>query len=148
MHVGAALVSGLMGACALTVIHESARHALPHAPRVDAIGKRALKRSARALDVRPPHGQNLYLASLAGEVVSNSLYYALVALGGPRRALPVGALLGAAGGIGAITLPQPLGLGRQPEQKSPATELMTVAWYTLGGMAAGAAYARLSQDAD
>jgi hypothetical protein len=71
-------------------------------------------------------------------VVSNSLYYALVAAGEPARSVRRGLMLGLIGGIGAVVLPPLLGLGQQPHRKTPATELMTVAWYTLAGLAAGA----------
>ena len=38
------------------------------------------------------------------------------------------------------------GLGRQPAKNSTETNLLTVAWYVLGGLAAGAAFQALSAD--
>ena len=146
MQVGAALASGLAGACVLTAVHETARHTIPHAPHVNVLGERALAMAVRALGGRTPGEGELYAGSLAGEMVSNSLYYALVGLAGPERALQAGALLGLAGGVGAVVLPEPLGLGHQPGRRTPVTELLTVAWYTLGGIAAGAAYQRIVSD--
>lgn len=144
MQVGAAVASGLAGACVLTAIHETARHTIPHAPHVNALGERALARAAQALGGRTPTKSQLYAGSLAGEVVSNSLYYALAGLAGPERSLQAGALLGLAGGIGAVVLPEPLGLGQQPYRRTPITEILTVAWYMLGGIAAGATYERMA----
>ncbi len=75
--------------------------------------------------------------------MSNSLYYSLVGLLGgsaPQAAWSWRAAAGRppASGAGAVVLPPVMGLGRQPHRKTPMTELLTVAWYTLGGLAAAA----------
>lgn len=44
-------------------------------------------------------------------------------------------------------LPKPLGLGDPPNAHLPGTQLMTVAWYLLGGMVAAAAFAARDRDA-
>jgi len=133
-----ALGSGLVGAVALTLIHETARRLAPEsAPRVDVLGMRAIAKTMRAVDAEPPIP--LHEAALVGELVSNTAYYSLVGLGPREDALRNGALLGLAAGLGAVFLPGPLGLGRQPTE-TPATQAMTVAWYVAGGLAAAAAY--------
>ena len=139
-----ALGSGLVGACALTLIHETARRYIDDAPRMDVVGMRALSRGLRAVDVEPP--VPLHETALVGELVSNSLFYGLVGVGDPEDGLRNGALLGLAAGLGAVYLPEPLGLGRQPARNSTETNLLTVAWYLLGGLAAGAAYQALASD--
>ncbi|HLM57965.1 MAG TPA: hypothetical protein VK422_17805 [Pyrinomonadaceae bacterium] len=138
-----ALGSGLVGAFALTLIHETARRYIDDAPRMDVVGMRAIGRTMRAIDFDPPPA--LHEAALVGELVSNAAYYALVGAGGREAALRNGALLGLAAGLGAVYLPERLGLGRQPTENTPATELMTVAWYLAGGLAAGAAYRALGE---
>ena len=140
-----ALGSGLVGAFALTLIHETARRLAPEsAPRVDVLGMRAIAKTLRAVDAEPP--VPLHEAALVGELVSNSVYYSLVGVGSRGDALRNGALRGLAAGLGAVFLPGPLGLGRQPTE-APATQAMTVAWYVAGGLAAGAAYQAFA-DAD
>jgi hypothetical protein len=140
-----ALAGGLAGACALTLIHEAARRVMPDvAPRMDVLGMRAIAKTARAVDAEPP--VPLHEAALVGDLVSNSVYYSLVAAGGREDALRNGALLGLAAGIGAVVLPERLGLGRQPTEHTPATQLMTVAWYLAGGLAAAAAYRALASE--
>jgi hypothetical protein len=141
-----ALGSGLVGACALTLIHEAARRYIDEAPRMDVVGMRAITKTLRAVDLEPP--VPLHEAALVGDIVSNSLYYSLVGVGAREDALRNGALLGLAAGLGAVFLPEPLGLGRQPAGNSTETNLMTVAWYLLGGLAAGAAYRELASDDD
>lgn len=139
-----ALGSGLVGACALTLVHEAARRYIDDAPRMDVVGMRALARGLRAVDIDPPIP--LHEAALVGDIVSNSLYYGLVGLGEPEDGVRNGALLGLAAGVAAVYLPEPLGLGRQPAKNSTETNLLTVAWYVLGGLAAGAAFQALSSD--
>src|SRR5215204_3631631 len=124
-----ALGSGLLGAFALTLVHETARRYIEDAPRMDVV---------------PP--VPLHETAMVGELVSNSLYYGLVGLGDPEDGVRNGAALGLAAGLAAVYLPEPLGLGRQPAKNSTETNLLTVAFYLLGGLAAGAAYQALSSE--
>lgn len=142
-----ALGSGLAGALALTLIHETARRMREDAPRLDVLGMRAISKSLRAADVDPPDVELRDLA-LAGDIAANSLYYSLVGFGKREDAWLCGAALGLAAGLGAVTLPGPLGLGPQPTERAPTTQLMTVAWYLAGGLAAAATYRALTADDD
>lgn len=134
-----ALAGGLAGALTLTLIHETARRLRPDAPRMDMLGRRALARGLARLGVEPPSDELQGLA-LAGDLATNSLYYALVGVGSPGRALVRGAALGTAAGLGAITLPPVLGLGRAPRGLTTRTKAMTAAWYLAGGLAAAATF--------
>lgn len=132
-----ALVGGAAGAVTLNLVHESARRAIPHAPRVDVIGTRAIRRPMEAAGMSPPKWHDAHRYALYGDLLSNAAYYSLAALGDRRNAVGRGVLLGLIGGIGAVALPPLVGLGKQPHRMSPWTELLTVAWYTIGGYAAG-----------
>lgn len=140
-----ALGSGLAGAVALTLVHETARRVRDDAPRMDVLGMRAIAKTLRAADVEQPDVELRDLA-LAGDLAANSLYYSLVGFGRREDAWLCGAALGLAAGLGAVTLPGPLGLGTQPTERAPTTQVMTVAWYLLGGLAAAAAYRALTAD--
>ena len=131
-----ALGSGLAGALVLTGLHEAARHLLPQAPRMDVIGERALSRILAAAGRRPPRKQQLFRSTLVGELVSNALYYSVVGAGARSSRLRRGLLVGLAAGFGAVLLPPRLGLGHPPGEKTPLTPLLTIAWYTAGGLAA------------
>jgi hypothetical protein len=113
---------------------------------MDVIGERALSRSLAVVGRRPPTGRRLYQASLAGELLSNSLYYSMVGAASRSRALRSGLLLGLAAGLGAVLLPPRLGLGRPPGEKAPLTPLLTIAWYTAGGVAAAAVTRLLDEE--
>lgn len=130
------LLAGLAGAVTVTLLNEGVRRVLPHAPRMDVIGERALAGTLRAADIAPPTGRALYRWSMLGDVVSNTSYYSLVGLLFGKRPWTGGSLLGVAAGLGAAFLPRPLGLGKQPGARTPRTPLLTVAWYTAGGLAA------------
>ncbi|MFB9993155.1 hypothetical protein ACFFLM_14375 [Deinococcus oregonensis] len=131
-------LSGLAGAVTVTLLNETVRRRVPHAPRIERIGERALSQSLELLDVTPPRGAALYRWTLLGDLLSNSIYFGLAALGKPDGTWKRGGALGLAAGVGAVVLPQPLGLGRQPGSRQPFTPLLTVAWYLAGGLAAAA----------
>jgi hypothetical protein len=134
-----ALVVGAIGSAVLTAVHEAGRARLAHAPRMDVFGKRALRRAG----VRA-RGRELERYALGGDLLANAAFYAFAARGLPRRAPWRGLALGLAAGAGALALPQRLGLGKRPSRRHTSTAALTVAWYTLGGLAAGLASRGLS----
>lgn len=141
-----AITAGAAGAAVLTLVHEAARRAVPGAPRMDVLGKRAITAGLRAAGAQPPPGDQLHAATLAGDLVANTAYYSLAGLGGADGAVARGGLLGLTAGLGAVFLPGPLGLGVAPSRRTPQTAVMTVAWYTLGGLVAGIVYGCLRND--
>ena len=132
------LLSGLAGAAALTVLHETVRRILPDAPRMDTLGRRALAKGLNAAGLETPPEDQMQILALGGDIVANTLYYSLACLGKPSVAR--GAALGAAAGVAALVLAPLMGLGSRPGSRTPQTAAMTVAWYTVGGLAASAAH--------
>ncbi|WP_317172194.1 hypothetical protein [Hymenobacter sp. BRD67] len=131
------LAAGFAGAAALTLLHETARRLRPQdAPRMDVLGERGLRKVLGLADLPQPDGGTLYTATMLGDVLTNGLYYSVV--GGGKHSLRRGLLLGAAAGVGGVLLPGPLGLGEAPSNRTSQTQAMTVAWYTFGGLVAGA----------
>ena len=131
------LAAGLAGAVALTALHEAVRHLRPHdAPRMDVLGERGLRKLLGLADLPQPPEPRLYTATMLGDILSNGLYYSLV--GSSGHSVRRGLLLGLAAGVGGVELPGPLGLGTAPSKRTPQTKAMTVAWYTVGGLVAGA----------
>jgi hypothetical protein len=43
-------------------------------------------------------------------------------------------------GIGAVTLPEPLGVGKKPSAQTDRTAAQTIAWYVAGGLLAALTY--------
>ena len=150
-NVLTALGSGLAGAVTLNAIHETVRRIRPDdAPRMDTYGRRSIARGMEMVGVTPPARDTLQGLALAGDLVANSLYYALVGAGSPdpKAALLRGAALGAAAGIGAVVLPPVMGLGSAPSRRTPQTKAMTFAWYLAGGLAAAGVWALLQDRED
>lgn len=135
-NLGTAALAGLAGACAVTLVHETMRRLDSDAPRMDVLGMRAIAKMMRAADAEPPAEDKLFDITMAGDIVSNGLYYSLVGSG--KDAWVRGSLLGLAAGVGGVVLPGPLGLGTAPSNRTTKTKVMTVAWYFLGGLAAAA----------
>ena len=142
-----AVASGAAGAVALNLVHETARQLVPEAPRVQRVAMRAIARPLRLVGRKPPDERTRYGMAMAGDLVGNTLYYSLVGLGGSRHQWARGAALGLVGGLMAVALPGPLGLGSGPVARSPARQAMTVGWYIIGGLAAAAAYRSLVERA-
>lgn len=139
------LASGLAGACALTLVHQAARKVTMKAPRADILGMRAIAKTIRKVNGQSPPDDQLYKWAMAGDIAANSLYYSLVGAGRRETTWLRGSLLGLGAGIGALTLPGPMGLGTRPTNRTRATQAMTVAWYLLGGLAAAAASQALAR---
>jgi hypothetical protein len=129
-----AIGAGAAGAAAVTALHQTARPALRHPPRMDVLGKRALKRAGVRL-----HGRELERAALGGDLLANTAYFALAGAGLPRSAPWRGLALGLAAGLAALALPGRLGLGSRPARARRSTAALTVAWYAVGGLVAGLA---------
>ena len=140
MSIIKAVISGIIGAVVLTVIHQVARRRVTEAPRMDILGMRALARLLRLFGQKPPTGQRLYRSALIGDLLTNTVFYSLVGLGKPESALARGAGLGLAAGLGGIVLPEPLGLGKAPSARTPQTQAMTIGWYLIGGLVAALVY--------
>ncbi|WP_255478610.1 hypothetical protein [Rufibacter sp. XAAS-G3-1] len=128
-------LSGLAGAVAVTLVHESVRRFYPNAPRMDILGMRAIAKGLRYAGQTPPDHGRLHTWSLVGDIVSNSLYYSLTGTG--KKAWWRGTILGAAAGVGGVILPGPMGLGVAPSARTKQTQALTIGYYLLAGVVAG-----------
>ena len=106
---------------------------------MDVLGERAIARTVRAAGGTLPLQPTLHRWALAGDLVANSLYYSVVACGRDAHLWTRGVALGLAAGAGALVLPRRIGLGDAPKSDHVPNQLMTVAWYLIGGLAAAAA---------
>lgn len=136
MKLSSTIAGGLAGACTLTLIHETVRRFYPDAPRMDVLGMRAIAKGMRQAGETPPADETLHKWALAGDVLSNAVYYSLAGSG--KHAWLRGASLGLVAGLGAVYLPGPLGLGEAPSRRTMQTQALTVAFYTIGGLVAAA----------
>lgn len=130
------LIAGAAGAAALTAVHQAARAVTDQAPRMDVLGKRALRGMARQAGAPISGSRDLERETLTGDLIANTAYYALIGAGRAEHVVLRGLALGLLAGVGALLLPRPMGLGDPPNAHNPATQVMTVAWYVIGGITA------------
>lgn len=101
---------------------------------------RAMAKGYRLLGQKPPKDDALYRRTMAADLISNASYYALVA---GKRPLLRGVVLGALAGLGAVFLPERMGLGKKPSRARRSTEALTAGLYLTGGVVAGLVQRRL-----
>lgn len=130
------LMSGAAGALTLTLVHELARRRLEAAPRMDVVALRGLRRMLPQDRLAHMGARDLHRLALAGDLVSNSLYYAAIAAPSPGATWMRAMVLGTAAGVGALLVPGPAGLGPPPHSDDRANQAMTVGWYLAGAVAA------------
>jgi hypothetical protein len=136
MKTIASLGGGLAGACAVTLLHESVRKIVPKAPRMDLLGMNAISKGLNAAGIKTPTGNKLYTLAMAGDILSNSIYYALAGTGNEKNIWLKSSLLGLAAGVAAVALPGPMGLNEKHSARSTQTRLMTVGLYVAGALVA------------
>ena len=129
-----ALGGGLAGACAVTLLHETVRRIVPESPRLDLLGMAAIRKGLRAADSSTPDEDKLFTWALAGDIVSNCLYFSMAGVGKEKDLWLKSSLLGLAAGVGAVVLPEPLGLSSKHTNKTISTKLMTIGLYVAGAL--------------
>lgn len=138
MKATTALAGGLAGAVTLNLVHELYRQIDPDAPKVHLIGEEALVKMLKTANLPVPFQEKeLYKWTLAGDILSNTLYYSLVGASKKKNLIKNGLILGFTAGVGAVFMPEKLGLDDAPVARTTETKLLTVLWYTLGGLTSG-----------
>lgn len=136
--VFSSLIGGLSGAVALNILHQAVKQFDHEAPRVDLVGEEALSKGLGKIGIEPPTGNKLFAATMAADLLSNAAYYSIVGACKKKHLPYAGALVGIAAGVGALTLTKPMGLSDAPVTRTKKTKVLTVTWYTFGGIVAGA----------
>ncbi|PWV49093.1 hypothetical protein [Chitinophaga sp. S165] len=144
MKTLASMTSGLISSVALTVAHETLRKNVSQAPRMDKLGMQALSSSLNQARLPVPGEKKLYYATMAGDIAGNAGYYSLVGMN-PKYSILTGAALGLMAGIGAITLPNKLGLNEKYSNKTGKTQLLTLGLYVTAGLIAGVVHKLLDK---
>jgi hypothetical protein len=139
-------LGGLAGACALTLINQAIAKIDKKAPRLDLLGMNAVAKFVKSPKSAPLVVQKLLPMSVAGDLVSNSLYYSMASAGSKNKTLVRGLLLGLGAGLGAVALPKPMGLDESTTNLTTRTQVMTIAWYIIGGVVAAAVINAMEED--
>ena len=131
-------LGGLAGACALTLLNEGARKLDKDAPKMDLLGMNAVARLVKGNNLLTQAADRIFPVAVAGDLVSNSLYYSMAETADNKNTLIRGTLLGLAAGVGAVVLPKMLGLNEDATASTTKTKVLTIAWYLIGGVVAAA----------
>lgn len=134
MKATTVLAGGLAGATAVTLIHESMRQIVPQAPRMDRLGMQAISKGLRKAGKNVPKQNALFTAALAGDLLSNAIYYSMAGIGSEKNIWWRSSFLGLAAGVGAVLLPEPMGLSKKYSNKNFSTQLMTIGLYVAGSL--------------
>ena len=130
------IVAGLGGAIALNLLHESLKH--KHAtPNIDK-GEEALQKTLNAFGTEISGKDNLYAATLGADIISNAMYYSAIGAPGTKNVWTRAITLGLTAGIGAVTLPEPLGLDEKPVAATTEKQALTVGYYVFGALVTAA----------
>ena len=127
------MIAGLAGAIALNVLHETLKEK-NNTPRVDLLGEEALQKGLSKVGAKIDNEPDLYKATLTGDIISNTLYYSLIGAGDVKYIWPKAIFLGLTAGIGAVKLPEPMGLDSEPVAKNDQVKVMTVGYYIFGAV--------------
>lgn len=122
------ILAGLGGAIALNLLHEIIRKNFNNVPEVNKVGEEALNEALDKADMKITNPDQLYAATLAGDVISNGIYYATTATSSFNIAS------GLLAGIGAVALPKKMGLDDDPVAETTEKKVMTVAYYLFGAV--------------
>ena len=132
-----ALLGGLAGACAITVLHQVIKNKDDEAPRMDLLGMESLTKLMDKAGIQKPEEEKMYYITMAGDIISNTIYYSLTGLNDKKTWLK-GPGLGLAAGLGAVFLPKPMGLNPKHSNHTPQTQLLSVLYYFTGGVVSAA----------
>jgi hypothetical protein len=100
---------------------------------MDEVAMRGLR---RIIPIRHRDPVRLHQLALAGDLLSNSVYYSVIAAPTRKATWLRAAVLGTAAGLCALLLPERLGLGAPQHSDQRSNQLMTVGWYLAGALAA------------
>lgn len=132
------LIAGFAGAVALNILHETLKKQSSNVPRVDLLGEDAIQRTLSYFGGHIDDKETLYNATLAGDLVGNTLYYSLIGAGAAKYLWPKAIFVGLSAGIGAVKLPKPMGLDDTPVTKTDEVKILTVGYYLFGALVTAA----------
>jgi hypothetical protein len=144
MKFSSALISGFAGSAVLTIMHQVFRNTVSNPPRMDKLGEQAVQKMIGVTNQAPPPKYKLFGVTMAGDITGNAMYYSMVG-SAPFNPIVTGSALGLAAGLGAVLMPERLGLDKKYSNGSRKTQILTIAIYLAGGVVAGLVQQKISK---
>lgn len=132
------LVAGFGGAIALNILHSIVKNNFNDTPDFKVVGEEAIDKSLEKANLRISDQEKLYNATVAGDIVGNTLYYTFT----PFK---LNTLVGALGGLGAMALPKQIGVDNKPIAGNDRKKMITMGYYVFGALVAGGIYNLLTK---
>lgn len=132
------LGTGLVGTVTVAGLHQVSRQLLKDAPRIDELGERVIVQTFRRIGHEPPKYTHA-LSWILGNLGVDTLIYALVGAGRPKRPVVRGLWVGLAAGAATLVLPWFAGVTDREVARTTRMVLSTLGIYLAAGVAAGAA---------
>src|SRR3954469_17833549 len=102
MKTLASLAAGLAGTVTVASLHEALKRVTPNAPRMDELDMELIRKGLQRIKVETPERGDLQRWAVAGELVCDTTYFGLVALGKKKGAWMRGAALGLVAGLSTL----------------------------------------------
>lgn len=127
------ITAGFIGSVALNFLHETLRKNASNVPKINVLGEQALNKVLGELGTPIADENDLHKATLQIDLAANTMYYSLIG-GSSNWIWPKAVFLGLSAGIGALQLPEPMGLNSEPVTQTKQTQILTVGYYLFGAL--------------
>jgi len=127
------MTAGLIGSVALNILHEIVRKNVRNAPQINLLGEEVVNKTLSQVGTPIVDAEDLHKVTLEADLIANATYYSMIG-GNSRYIWPKAVALGLSAGIGAIQLPEPLGLDSRPVTRTTQTKVLTVGYYLFGAL--------------
>ncbi|MCG9793326.1 hypothetical protein [Flavobacterium algicola] len=131
------IIAGLGGALVLNILNESLKGLDNKMPQIDLVGEEAVLKTSALLGMEIKDSTSLYRSALVSDIISNTLYYSLINNRG-NKLWSTAASSGLMAGVGAVKLPNKMGLNDEPVAKSLVTKALTISYYVAGALTTAA----------
>jgi len=127
------MTAGLIGSVALNILHEIVRKNVRNAPQINLLGEEVVNKTLSQVGTPIVDAEDLHRVTLEADLIANATYYSMIG-GSGKYIWPKAVALGLSAGIGAIQLPEPLGLDSRPVARTTQTKVLTVGYYLFGAL--------------
>lgn len=138
------ITAGFIGSIALNFLHETLRKNATNVPKINILGEQALNRVLSEVGTPIADENELHEATLKADLAANTMYYSLIG-GNSKWIWPKAIFLGLSAGIGALKLPEPMGLNPDPVNRTRQTQVLTVGYYLFGALVTAVVLKTLSK---